>query len=448
METGIYKKILLRVGVVWALLSILAVALVYEYEHGRVDDLVLSLAVKEAGTFDTAVIDKITSYDVETIEELQRMADHLVKTHFVMVDIYDVNQGHIVTSFRYDDIEMLGEMESRHHRFPLDHQLHSERFHYRGDLFMQVLLPLVSSQGDIVGYFEGVYLLDRETLAEINQQLYTALATVVVIILLTAMILVPVIASMNRRLIHFSGQLMQANIELLDVVGSAIALRDTTTNSHNYRVTLYAVALAEALNLPKAAIRDLIVGAFLHDVGKIGVSDVILRKPGPLDTKEQCLMQAHVHFGVELASKSRWLGNAREVIEFHHERYDGSGYIRGLKGDEIPLNARIFTIADVFDALTTERPYKKALSFEVAMEMLKLESGKHFDPVVLQRFNRLARGAYHRLNRASEQKLHEAFSRLLGTYFYDGNMAPLKRGVSAEVVDVAEAREERVAARR
>ena len=165
-----------------------------------------------------------------------------------------------------------------------------------------------------------------------------------------------------------------------------IASRDAESSAHNYRVTLYALSLAHEAGLPESAMNGLIAGSFLHDIGKITVSDAILRKPQRLSESEVGEMRLHVRRGVDLVKRSRWLAEAREIIEFHHERFDGSGYPRGVGGERIPLAARIFAIAEVFDALTSVRPYKSAASLEDALEIITREAGRHFDPRLVADF--------------------------------------------------------------
>ncbi|MFT7004930.1 MAG: HD-GYP domain-containing protein (c-di-GMP phosphodiesterase class II), partial [Sulfurimonas sp.] len=130
----------------------------------------------------------------------------------------------------------------------------------------------------------------------------------------------------------------------------------------------------------------LIQGAFLHDVGKIGISDSILLKPDKLTVDEFETMKRHVYLGKDIIKNSKQLEDAKDVVEYHHEKYDGSEYLKGLKGEEIPINARIYPIADVFDALTSKRPYKEPYSYEKTKSMMQELSGKHFDPKFLDTF--------------------------------------------------------------
>lgn len=412
------KLIFVRVAAVWLVLSILIGVVVYRFEYQKMNDLVLSLALTEASAFDVATIDKITSSDIDIIDRLQSKLDHLIATHFVMVEIYDEKQSHIVAANRYDDAEMQAHLEARHHKFPLDKTQHFEHFYVNGQLFLQVLLPLRTSANHLVGYFEGIYLVDRETLATIKQEIFNSLTILVVTILVTALVLVPIIMMQNRRLIKISRDLLTANIELLEVLGSAIATRDYVTSSHNYRVTLYATRLAEAMKLPHKKIKDLIVGAFLHDVGKIGISDAILQKAGSLTADEKRLMNQHVIIGIEIAEKASWLEGAKEVIQFHHESYNGNGYVSKLKGEEIPITARIFAVVDVFDALASERPYKSAFPVEEALDILKQQSGEKLDSRLVEKFTSIAPSLHAKLCCASEEQLKDGLNEIIEKYFF------------------------------
>ena len=183
--------------------------------------------------------------------------------------------------------------------------------------------------------------------------------------------------------------------ETAAVLGGAIAQRDSDTSEHNFRVTIISVRIAEAMRLDGQTIRALIRGAFVHDVGKIGIPDAILLKPGRLDEEEFEEMKSHVHRGSEIVSHSQWLTRGSEVVRYHHEKFDGSGYLEGLKGEEIPITARIFAVADVFDACAARRPYKEPFSLERVLEILEEGRGTHFDPQVLDAFGPLA-GRLHR----------------------------------------------------
>jgi HD-GYP domain-containing protein (c-di-GMP phosphodiesterase class II) len=244
-------------------------------------------------------------------------------------------------------------------------------------------------------------------------------------VLATTALLYPVIVRLMHRLSDFSSDLLAANLETLSLLGSAIALRDSDTDVHNYRVTLYAVRLAEALPLGVQDIQALIKGAFLHDVGKIGIRDDILLKPGPLSEEEFRIMKTHVVHGLDIVGRSAWLADAAAVVGGHHEKFDGSGYPRGTRDHAIPVAARIFAIVDVFDALTSRRPYKEPMSFEAAVEILEKGRGSHFDPELLDSFNSIARTLYERYAGCEDEGLHEELAGLARQY-YSAGLASLR----------------------
>lgn len=174
-------------------------------------------------------------------------------------------------------------------------------------------------------------------------------------------------------------------IERLAVVGEH---HDDDTGAHTYRVASISRLLAAGLGLPADEVEMIYRSAPLHDVGKIGISDTILLKPGRLTPEEMSIMRQHAEIGAKLLSngRSELLAMARTIAISHHERYDGTGYPYGLKGEEIPLPGRIVAVADVFDALITERPYKRAWSVEEARTEIESQSGRHFDPEVVRIF--------------------------------------------------------------
>jgi putative nucleotidyltransferase with HDIG domain len=174
--------------------------------------------------------------------------------------------------------------------------------------------------------------------------------------------------------------------DTLQALGAAIDLRDSETAGHSQRVCRYAQEMARALGLSYGELRTIARGAYLHDIGKLGIPDGILLKPGPLGPDEWKVMQEHVQIGFDLVKGISFLADAAEIILTHHERFDGSGYPGGLKGSEIPLGARIFSIADALDAITSDRPYRRASSFAYARERIRSLSGQHFDPRVVDVF--------------------------------------------------------------
>jgi len=183
-----------------------------------------------------------------------------------------------------------------------------------------------------------------------------------------------------------NSELSQAYNATIEGWSHALDLRDKETEGHTQRVTEMTVKLARSFGLGEAELAQMRWGALLHDIGKMGVPDGILLKPGPLTDEEWLVMKKHPDFAYEMLSPIRYLKAALDIPYCHHEKWDGTGYPRGLKGEQIPLAARIFTVVDVWDALTSDRPYRKAWSEEKAREHIQAEAGTHFDPQVVKTF--------------------------------------------------------------
>ena len=182
--------------------------------------------------------------------------------------------------------------------------------------------------------------------------------------------------------------LRASRLEIVQRLGRAAEYKDNETGMHVIRMSHFAILLAEALGCDREWMDDLLHAAPMHDVGKIGIPDAVLLKPGPLDEEEWRIMREHPMIGAEIIGDhdSGVLGLARLIALTHHEKWDGSGYPKGLKGEEIPLASRIVAIADVFDALTSVRPYKRAWSVDEALALLQEQAGKQFDPNLVPKF--------------------------------------------------------------
>ncbi len=177
--------------------------------------------------------------------------------------------------------------------------------------------------------------------------------------------------------------------QTLESLGAALDTRDVETQSHSRRVAGYTVTLAFKLGLTRPQIIDIERGAFLHDVGKIGVPDAIFLKPGPLTDEEWRIMRSHAELGYRMVRNIEFLREASEMVLSHHERFDGTGYPRRLKGEAIPVGARIFSVADTLDAMTSDRVYRKKLSFEDVLTEVRKYSGTQFDPTVVGAFEEI-----------------------------------------------------------
>lgn len=196
-----------------------------------------------------------------------------------------------------------------------------------------------------------------------------------------------IIGRQREELVRRSEEL-KTSYEILEALSSALDLRDHATEGHCRRTAELAMIIARELGLSDEQVRQVGQAAFVHDIGKIGVPDAVLAKPESLTEEEWEQMRKHPELGYQMLMKVSSLGDVREIVRCHHERYDGEGYPRGLKGEEIPLGARIFALVDAYDAMTSHRPYRKACSSEDALAELRRCSGSQFDPQVVDAFVR------------------------------------------------------------
>jgi len=192
----------------------------------------------------------------------------------------------------------------------------------------------------------------------------------------------------------------------LEALGDALDLKDAETEGHSKRVTAFTIAIARAMGLPADQIRVIARGAFLHDIGKMAIPDAILRKPGALDAEEIIIMREHCYRGYQMLKKIPFLTEAAEIVYSHQERWDGTGYPRGLKGEQIPLGSRMFSVADTLDAITSDRPYRPKQSISAACEEIRAWSGRQFDPEVVQVFLSMPENIWDDLRKEIDAQLY------------------------------------------
>lgn len=342
---------------------------------------------------------------------------------FVFVEIDDLGTLKMANmrDTGYEHAEEVADfMNSPSRRLPQTDRDYYENVSLGGTTHVYVVVPLKTSDGEVVAFARGMFALSEAAFDQIYRRIFTVVGLTMAVIIVTGLLLYPIIASLLSRLELLSSRLLDANLEMIEVLGSAIAKRDSDTDVHNYRVSIYSVRLAEKIGLDRNAVRSLIKGAFLHDVGKIGTSDNILLKPGKLDEQEFEIMKEHVQHGLDIVERSEWLADAASVVGFHHEKFDGSGYNENRSARDIPLNARIFAIADVFDALTSERPYKKPFEFDKAMQILSEGSGSHFDPELIGAFREIAEPLHREYANRDDEKPRSDLASLVDEYFRNG----------------------------
>jgi putative nucleotidyltransferase with HDIG domain len=417
MAANLRRSILGRLVLVSVVLAALAGAAAFVLGRRAIDERILSLARDET----RGLAGQFSAQPLDLDQARQRamallLADPVSDGRFVAFEVQDLSGNRLLEAVHPDYAtvaNLLG--PGRGGPGPREPRVR-EWLSVAGASYVQVLSPLRRA-GKTVAWVEGTFRVEPEVMRKLDRDLRWSVGLAVLMVVLTGLALYPVMLELNRSLLHLSDDLAYANMGMLAALGNAVARRDRGTNAHNYRVTIYSIHLARALGLAPAAIRGVIKGAFLHDVGKIGIADEILRKPGRLTVAETRLMRAHVRYGVEIVGKFEWLADAVDVIRCHHERVDGTGYPAGLVGDQIPISARIFTVVDVFDALTTRRPYKEPISFEESMRTLEEGRGTAFDPAVLDAFAEVATGLHRSLAGADELQVARLLDGLLVHYF-------------------------------
>lgn len=427
--TNIHRAIFLHLFWSWLLVSVAGGGVLFYLEMKRVDSSIIAIAANEADTFSSqtrALTDQLNLLD---IEGWRNHALSLAQQYFVVIALYNRSGEQLaeVVNTHYADIEQA--MHQRYNQFPLDGRRHFKRMTVDGKVVVQLLVPIIQENTSVDGYLAGTFVVDQATIERLNSNLVRSVINILLAIILTTVALYPIMVSLNKDVINFSTQLLHANIEMAAALGAAVAIRDSKTNTHNYRVTLYAIYLGEIVGLAPEEMRRLILGAFLHDIGKIGISDNILLKPGPLEVEECMVMRTHVELGLQIIRTSEWLSAGEEVVANHHEMFNGNGYPRGLIGAEIPLVARIFSIVDVFDALSSDRPYKKALPLAQCIAILHKEGGTHFEPELVAQFTEIATDIYTRLLKMDESAMMDWLGRKSLFYFLPHSL----KGLGVEI---------------
>ncbi len=222
----------------------------------------------------------------------------------------------------------------------------------------------------------------------------------------------------NRTLERMNEDLKRLNFDLeksyditLEALGDALDMRDAETEGHSRRVTAFTIAIARQIGIAPDSreMRTIARGAFLHDIGKMAIPDNILRKPAKLTAQEFDIMREHCFHGYQIVRKIPFLQEPAEIVYAHQEKYDGSGYPRGLKGEEIPLGARIFAVADTLDAITSDRPYRPKQTFEAARKEIQDWSGRQFDPAVVKVLLSMSSNIFEDLRRQIDSQGRQAY---------------------------------------
>jgi len=432
LNNSVHRLLIRRLGLATLGLCILFGALAWFYGQQRIEDDAAQLATVRVEQFNRFISDLLDAPAPLNADQLaERMTafnettgiSSIKSGRFVLVHLYDPERQ-LLLERTEPDFPGIDAVQARINSRPLVPLAAGERrvvgARLDGQPFVGVAMPVTNSANKVRGQIVAVFAVSETAMAELRAGVLETLAYVIGLIGATALLLYPIILNLLGRLSRTATRLLDANLEILQVLGGAIAKRDSDTDAHNYRVTLYSVSLAESLQLSRENIRSLIKGALLHDVGKLGIRDNILLKPGKLDADEFRIMQSHVQHGMDITARAGWLKDAQPVIGGHHEKFDGSGYPAGTSGESVPLNARIFAIADVFDALTSKRPYKEPMPFDEAMQILEDGRGSHFDPQTLDAFAGIAAELYAAYSGQDGDLPQQRLGEVIDDYFKSG----------------------------
>ena len=398
-------KFILKLSSVTVLSSILWIVAIYFYNEYQIALNTKNMITQEKKIF----IKNFDTYDLEYISKLLNKREDIV-----FFEIYDNSLKQILNIKKGKDNILIDKILNHLKKTSTTTQYKmipiNEKDVY---LYFQTKLKIKNKS-----YYLNILLkLDDKSISLIHNDIQWSIIIVLTTIFMVFIFIFPIIYSQYKSLIKKKNELLQSNINTLISLGDAIAKRDSDTGDHNYRVTYYSIKIAQQLNLPKEKITSLIKGAFLHDVGKIAISDTILLKPTKLNDTEFEIMKTHTIKGAEIVQKNPWLKDAHDIILHHHEKVDGSGYPDGLKGDDIPHNARIFAVADVFDALTSKRPYKKPFSLNESMNIIINDPGTHFDKEIIDAFKEIYEKMYHDILDMNSSELEEIFYKVVKPYF-------------------------------
>lgn len=409
------RKAALRIALVSVLLAGTVAPIAWYIAQESAEDGVVSLAMEESRRL-LRHHDAVDLAGPDAERKAEVAADTLSGGLFDIAEIYDQEGRKLAESMTELGESVEGQL-AKHVR-PTYADASYESLRLRDEWALRVFIPLrASDAGQVTGYFEGVRIVPQWQRDEIQSAAIKIALIASLAALLCGATIYPIVVTLSAENERKTLEVLDSHIAMMEALGRAIAKRDSDTGAHNYRVAWIAARIGEELGLSGGTMQALIAGAFLHDVGKIGIPDAILLKPGRLDEKEMAAMRTHVGLGEEIVTGMGWLDGAHEVVAAHHEKWNGGGYPRQLMGDAIPLSARIFAVADVFDALSSTRPYKDPMPFGQVMEILKKDTGAHFDPSVMAVFECIAQDVREKLRDGSEQRARELLEAQIRRHF-------------------------------
>ena len=417
MKKEIHLRLLKRAVIGWLIALIISLLIVLLLEYRYLGRNLLVSAAKESAVFASIISIQQKNPEDFTPETLKKMVGYsLDQTSFIMVELLDAMQSELI-SFSTSSATSAAERFTQKgvQLLPSD-RIDGSWLLLNKRIYQKVIIPLYDANENRVGYIRGIYLVSLTDTKHIITRFVLSSLLCLAAVTVCSVFCYFGYLFMNNHLIRSIGELNRTTLFLIKKLGESLAKSDRKDRNHNYRTLIYAMTLAETAKLSLEQKRTLIHGVFLHDLGMLPTSTDILHKEDELDEEAFKEISQHPKLGGNLVRKFRWLRNAEQVIRFHHEKYDGSGYPDGARHEKIPMIARVFSIADAFDALTSDRPYQDARSLEESLDALEMETGTQFDPVLLASFLEIAPELHKRVTTLKDKGLEKEADKILKKY--------------------------------
>jgi len=420
-KKSIHRALIFRLAITTLLLALILGTVVVVFEFDGIYDRVTERSFSAAEHLRWLIIEHLGPHgftDKSKIkEQIQKLANESTRSpegSFVFTRILDLDFNEVVmlSNNKYHNIKsVVAYGEKNLDRLSLVYHGYWRKMQLIGDDTVIYLGTELKNSANVrVGYIDGIYVVAPSFIAKAKWSAVITGLSVIGIVFLTTLLLYPVIVRLFRRVCALSSRLLEANMEILNTLGNVISKQDPQSEIHNYRVAIYAVRTAEVLELDQDVIRVLIKGAFLHDVRKLDIADNILLKSGKLTAAEFDAMKKHVAYGADVIAKSSRFAEAIPINNQQHDKHKITDVM-------IQKITRIFALVDVFDVLTANRPYKRAIGFEDAIEILEASKGSYFDQDILEAFFSIAHSLYDEYASCDDEKIREDICKIISTYF-------------------------------
>ena len=417
MKKEVHLRLIKRLFTAWFLAAVIGLVTVASLEYKNLGRSLLASAVKESSAFALLLKSYQEKPEEDHLIELKKMAGSaLEQTSFILVNLLGTNKEPLINLSLSSADAANKAFDAKGMTIIPGKQADGGWIIANKRIYNKVAIPIFDSGEDLSGYLTGIYLVSLKDTQMIIKRFMLSFIICITAISLCALLCYLGFLFMNNHLIRSVGELNRTNVFLIRKLGTALAKSNSQEQDHSSRVLLYAMKLAEKVKLPSEQKRTLIHGVFLHDIGMLPISPATLHKEEELEKEELKQVDQHPKEGAALIRKFRWLRNAEKVVRFHHEKYDGTGYPDGIKHEKIPMVARIFSIADTFDALTSQRPYRDPLALEESLAILEQETGLQFDPVLLSAFLDIAPHLHETIASRTSKELDKEVDKLLKKY--------------------------------